>query len=275
MIGTLAQADMSGQSTANLTGKPLRGAGAPRGPRSLYQQGTSSRAYRSTSRRELLSRVLPGMLIALAPVGLARAAPQPRAGRATSGAPAPASAHLLGYPLLHQQHVLSCEAAVASMATRGRLSEQQILDQMPYNANPWLGFRGNVNGGQSLSNRLANYGIYAPPVAKELQRFGYQAQLLLGSTAPALLRYSIGVLKRPVAVWVTRYLVNYPAITGFAQGRSFALIDGEHTRLAIGYDGFGVQTLDPDDGPRYDSWAALLASWARFDYMGIVVGAKA
>jgi hypothetical protein len=108
-----------------------------------------------------------------------------------------------------------------------------------------------------------------------MRRFGYQTQLMLGPTAPALLRYSVGVLRRPAAVWVTRYLADYPAITGYAGGRSFTLIDGEHTRLVIGYDATGIYTLDPDDGPRYDSWSALLASWARFGYMGIIVGTKA
>jgi uncharacterized protein YvpB len=161
------------------------------------------------------------------------------------------------------------------MATHGRVSEQQILDQMPQNANPWLGFRGNVNGGQSLVNGLADYGIYAPPLARELQRFSYQAQVIMGSTAPALLRHSIGVLQRPVEVWVTHYLGDYPAVTGYASGSSFTLINGEHARLAIGYDSYGIHTLDPIDGPRYDAWAPFLAAWSRFEYMGISVGTSA
>jgi uncharacterized protein YvpB len=125
---------------------------------------------------------------------------------------------------------------------------------MPQNANPWLGFRGNVNGGQSLANGLADYGIYAPPLARELQRFGYEAQVILGSTGPTLLRHSIGVLQRPVEVWVTHYLGDYPAITGYANGS------------------YGIHTLDPIDGPQYDPWATFLASWSRFEYMGISVG---
>jgi hypothetical protein len=76
-----------------------------------------------------------------------------------------------------------------------------------------------------------------------------------------------------VVVWVTHYLGDWPAITGHAGGRSFTLIDGEHARLAIGYDAHGIYTLDPLEGPQYDAWDAFLRSWARFTYMGIVVGA--
>jgi hypothetical protein len=158
------------------------------------------------------------------------------------------------------------------MATRGRITEQQILDRMPYNADPWLGFRGNVNGGQSLANDLANYGIYAPPVARELRGFGYGAEVLLGATARAQLRHSIGVLGRPVAVWVIHYLKYWGAVTVQVEGHSLTLYNGEHTRLAIGYDRYGIHTLDPIEGPQYDAWATLDASWALFGYMSISVG---
>ena len=226
---------------------------------------------RTIGRRELLGTGLAAALAATMPAGLARAASQAST-RQAGVAKSPASALLQGYPQLYQRHALSCEAAAASMATRGRVSEQQILDQMPLNANPWLGFRGNVDGGQSLGSGLADYGIYAPPLARELQRFGYQTQVITGTTAPALLRHSIGVLQRPVEVWITHYLGDYPAIAGYAAGSSFTLINGEHARLAIGYDAYGIHTLDPIDGPRYDSWPTFIASWSRFEYMGIIVG---
>jgi uncharacterized protein YvpB len=161
------------------------------------------------------------------------------------------------------------------MATGGRLTEQQILDRMPFNPNPWLGFRGNVNGGQSLANGLENYGIYAPPLAAKLQRFGYSTQVISGATAQTSLRRAIGVSRQAVVVWVTHYLGDYPAITGYAGGQSFTLINGEHARLAVGYDAYGIHTLDPIDGPQYDSWAAFLPVWARFNYMGIIVGGVA
>ena len=150
-------------------------------------------------RKQLLGTGMAVLMVAVAPLGLAQAASKV-AGKAAGTARVPANALLQGYPQLYQQHSLSCEAAVASMATGGRLSEQQILDRMPRNQNPYLGFRGNVDGGQSLANGLQDYGIYAPPLARELQSFGYQAEAIAGTTAPALLRQAIGVLGRPVEV---------------------------------------------------------------------------
>ncbi len=161
------------------------------------------------------------------------------------------------------------------MATAGRVTEQQILNQMPRNANPYLGFRGNVDGGQSLADGLASYGIYAPPLAKELQSFGYSAQVISGSGAPVLLRQSIGLLQRPVIVWITHGLGNYGSITASAAGQTFTLFNGEHARLAIGYDAYGIHTLDPIDGPQYDSWGVFTAPWSRFNYMGLIVGSPA
>jgi uncharacterized protein YvpB len=197
--------------------------------------------------------------------------PAPTASARGFAASLPAHARLTGYPTLLQRHALSCEAAAASMATRGLVSENTILAHMPSNANPWLGFRGNVNGGQSLADGLANYGIYAPPLARELRQFGYQTVVISGTIAPALLRYSIGVLQQPVEVWVTHYLGDWTAITGHAGGQDFTLINGEHARLAIGYDAGGIYTLDPLEGARYDSWSVFLHSWARFSYMGVVI----
>jgi uncharacterized protein YvpB len=198
-------------------------------------------------------------------------APAPATALGVFVASLPPHARLTGYPTLLQRHTLSCEAAAASMGTRGLVPENTILAHMPSNANPWLGFRGNVNGGQSLADGLANYGIYAPPLAQELRQFGYQTVVISGTAAPALLRYSIGVLRQPVEVWVTHYLGDWTAITGHAAGQQFTLIDGEHARLAVGYDASGIYTLDPLEGARYDAWPVFLHSWARFGSMGIVI----
>ena len=226
------------------------------------------------NRKQLLGTGMAAVMLAMVPAGLVQASNKlagKTAGTQAGTAKVPAGALLQGYPQLYQQHSLSCEAAVASMATGGRISEDQILERMPRNQNPYLGFRGNVDGGQSLANGLQDYGIYAPPLASELQTFGYTAEAISGSGAPALLRHTIGVLGQPVEVWVTHYLGDFTAITGYAAGQSFTLINGEHARLAIGYDDYGIHTLDPINGPQYDSWTAFLGPWSRFNYMGIVV----
>jgi hypothetical protein len=95
----------------------------------------------------------------------------------------PSQARLLDYPVLYQQHALSCEAAAASMATKGQLPETAILASMPFNDNPWLGFRGSLDRSETLANDLADYGIYAPPLAREMESFGYQTVVISGSAA--------------------------------------------------------------------------------------------
>ena len=183
----------------------------------------------------------------------------------------PARAMLDGYPQLYQQHPLSCEAAAVSMATQGLVAESSIVEAMPMNSDPWLGFRGGIDGRSTLAGGLANYGIYAPPLAREMQDLGYQTAVISGTDAPALLRYSVGVLHLPVVVWVTYRLRREPAIMGHAGGSTFPLVRQEHARLVVGYDAAGVYTHDPLDGPRHDPWPAFLRAWGKFDQMGLIV----
>ncbi|HWE62014.1 MAG TPA: C39 family peptidase, partial [Chloroflexota bacterium] len=189
----------------------------------------------------------------------------------TGGALLPVQAMLDGYPQLHQQHTLSCEAAAVSMATQGLVAESTIVASMPVNSNPWLGFRGTIDGHATLANGLANYGIYAPPLAREMQDFGYQTAVISGTAAPALLRYSIGVLHLPVVAWVTYRLHSERSIVGRAGARTFPLVRFEHARLVVGYDARGIYTNDPLDGPRYDPWQAFLRAWGTFDDMGLII----
>ena len=183
----------------------------------------------------------------------------------------PARAILEGYPQLYQQHRLSCEAASVSMATGGLIGEGTIVAAMPTSSDPWLGFRGTIDRHATLADGLANYGIYAPPLAREMQDFGYQTTVISGTEAPALLRYSIGQLRLPVVAWVTYGLHDEPAIVGQTGAESFPLVLHEHARLIVGYDAGGVYSHDPIDGPRYDPWPAFLRAWSTFDQMGLIV----
>jgi hypothetical protein len=176
-----------------------------------------------------------------------------------------------GYPQLYQQHRLSCEAASVSMATHGLIDESTILAAMPHNRDPWLGFRGDIDGHTRLTNDLANYGIYAPPLAREMQHFGYQTTVISGTTAPAQLRYSIGILKLPVVVWIPYHLGKEPVILGHNGTRTFQLVRLEHARLVLGYDAGGIYSHDPIDGLRYDAWPTFLRAWKAFDDMGLIV----
>jgi len=183
----------------------------------------------------------------------------------------PQRAELSGYHFHHQRHRLSCEAAAVSMATGGQLSEEAILAALPYDANPWRGFRGSYTAATQLKNGLRDYGIYALPLADELQDLGYATAVINGDQAPALLRYSVGVLKKPVVVWVTWRLRQWPTLTVGVGREQLRLILHEHTRVVVGYDARRVHFLDPFDGERWDAWPHFLASWALFGNMGLMV----
>ena len=183
----------------------------------------------------------------------------------------PQRAELSGYHYHHQRHRLSCEAAAVSMATGRQLSEEAILAALPYDANPWRGFRGSYNAVTRLKNGLRDYGIYALPLADELQGLGYATAVINGDQAPALLRYSVGVLKKPMVVWVTWRLRQWPAVTVGVGRERLRLILHEHARVVVGYDARRVHFLDPYDGERWDTWANFLASWALFGNMGLMV----
>jgi len=177
----------------------------------------------------------------------------------------PSSAYLSGYRVHYQQRQLSCEAAAVSMATDGALTEQQVVAAMPISDNPWLGFRGNLDRPETLANGLQDYGILAPPMARAVQSLGYDTRVVIGPAAPQLLRYAIAVLHRPVVVWVTWRLEDWPTIVGHADGKSFTLVLHEHANTVIGYDQGGVWVLDPwDGGPLYRPWATFLHVWLTY-----------
>jgi len=177
----------------------------------------------------------------------------------------PSAAYLDGYREHYQRHVSSCEAAALSMASGGLLDEQTVVDAQPVSDNPWLGFRGNIDRPETLANGLQDYGILAPPMARAVQSLGYDTRVVIGPAAPQLLRYSIAVLHRPVVVWVTWRLGNWPTIVGHADGHSFTLVLYEHANTVIGYDRGGVWVLDPlDGGPLYHPWATFLHSWLTY-----------
>jgi len=177
----------------------------------------------------------------------------------------PFTAYLSGYRMHYQQRQLSCEAATVSMATDGALSEQQVVAAMPISDNPWLGFRGNLDLPETLANGLQDYGILAPPMARAVQLLGYETRVVIGPAAPQLLRYAIAVLHRPVVVWVSWRLEDWPTIVGHADGTSFTLVLHEHANIVIGYDPGGVWVLNPwDGGPLYRPWATFLHSWLTY-----------
>lgn len=173
-----------------------------------------------------------------------------------------------GFPTLRQQHNLTCESSVVSMATRGLISETQLMRTMPRSANPNLGFRGNPNGFQGTS--LVDYGVYAGPLHRALLQFGYRSDLLLYAHDADLRTY---IQKGwPVAVWVTYQLKKAAPRLAQNLGVQFFLVPHEHAVLVVGYDATTVIANDPWTGAavRY-FWRDFNRAWGYFGNMGLAV----
>ena len=175
---------------------------------------------------------------------------------------------LSGFPLLRQQHSLTCESAAASMGTRGQVTEAQIMAALPRDPDPNIGFRGNPNGQQGTS--LVDYGVYAAPVSQALLRYGYRSDVLLYSSDRVLRSY----LDRgwPVVTWVPYSL--QPAKPRLVQhnGVQFFLVPHEHAILLVGYDRLTVLGNDPWNGKlvRY-FWRDFNRGWGDFGNMALAI----
>jgi uncharacterized protein YvpB len=188
-----------------------------------------------------------------------------------TGSPPHAAAQpyvLSGFPLLRQQHQLTCEASAASMGTRGAIAESQIMAVLPHNANPNFGFRGNPNGYQH--GALEDYGVYANPIHRALQRFGYASDVIMYGTDDQIAGY---IAKGwPVVVWVTYQLRKEEPRLVQANGVQFVLVPWEHAVLVVGY---GAQTLVANDPwtkqrVRY-SWGQFNRAWGYFGNMALAI----
>lgn len=178
------------------------------------------------------------------------------------------SAFLTGYPLLRQQHSLTCESAAASMGTRGTLSEGAIMAELPRDPNPNLGFRGNPDGRQGAS--LSDYGVYAAPISRALSQLGYATQIIAYGTLMDIRHYVN--LGWPVEVWITYAMQRATPRIAFAEGEQFVLVPHEHTVLVVGYRPGYLIVQDPWDGTRvaYDL-ADFTRAWGYFGNMGVAI----
>jgi uncharacterized protein YvpB len=190
-----------------------------------------------------------------------------------SGVPGLASARanavlLTGFPRLKQQHALTCESSAASMATRGVVSESQIMALMPRHPNPNKGFRGNPDGKQGTS--LVDYGVYATPVQKALTQLGYHSDTVIAASDTQIMTY----IARgwPVVVWVSYALQKATPRLAQYQGVSFVLVPHEHTVLAVGYNDQSIIANDPWTGKQVTyKWWKFNRSWGYFGDMALAV----
>ncbi len=175
---------------------------------------------------------------------------------------------LTGFPLLRQQHSLTCESAATSMGTRGHVSEDQIMAALPRDPNPNRGFRGNPDGKQGTA--LVDYGVYAAPVSQALLRYNYRSDVLLYSTDLVVQSY----LDKgwPVVAWIPYALQPSKPRLSQHDGVQFFLVPHEHTVLLVGYDKLTVLVNDPWTGKlvRY-FWRDFNRGWGSFGNMALAI----
>lgn len=171
----------------------------------------------------------------------------------------------------HQQHSLSCESAaafVASTMVGVRLDEDAILAALPRDANPNLGFRGNVDG---PTGGLDDYGVYAAPIVAAVSNLGGPYGLSVRQiSGEGELRAEIA-RGHPVEVWITANL--RPGVR--QQQPGYYLVRGEHAVTVIGIDQTQIIVSDVGSGqPRIWPMSQFLNSWKLFDYEGIAFSRK-
>jgi uncharacterized protein YvpB len=182
---------------------------------------------------------------------------------------APAEARIEDMPVFAQQHYLSCEYSAARAAAARwnvNLSEGDFIDSIPYNEDPHLGFRGNIDDGWGGTD---SYGIYAEPIALFLATRGLQTKLLWGGVESVKQEIALG---RPVVVWVAGGMGWSDPFEASANGNSFLMMSYEHAMTVYGYDENGVDVADPGFGTYdYYSWENFTRSWGYLGNMAMSV----
>jgi uncharacterized protein YvpB len=184
--------------------------------------------------------------------------------------PLPADMHLTVAPQ-KQSHNLSCESSAASMVAQYHgvsLSEADVLNALPLNANPNLGFRGNVDG---PTGGIEDYGVYAGPIMAILNTRALQAWRVQGGLDGIRAAIARG---NPVIAWVTYdCMVSTPTSTTI-DGKEVTLVPYQHVVVVTGYDAGGVWANDPWDGlEHYYANADFERAMGYFGEMAVEVSA--
>ncbi len=167
---------------------------------------------------------------------------------------------VVGHP---QEHNLSCESRSATdlAAFLGMVfSEDAFFDRLPKSDNPRRGFLGDVDLPPG-SMPPVGYGVYGGPIAATLRSFGVEAQAHSDWSLEAL--QSELAAGRPVIVWAT-YDMQLPGVQSWvsSDGETSAVVQWQHTFVAVGYDESGLYLIDAYDGvTKQFSYDAFLPAW--------------
>jgi uncharacterized protein YvpB len=170
-----------------------------------------------------------------------------------------------------QSHSLSCESSAASMAAQYHgvsLTEAEVLTALPRNDNPYLGFRGNVDGPPGST---VDYGVYAGPVAEILNGAGLRARTIEGGLEG--IRAAL-VRGNPVVAWVTYDCQVSTPTTQVIGGQTVPLVPYQHVVVLTGYNQNGMWANDPWDGQEdFYSNGDLRRAMSYFGNMALEVAA--
>jgi uncharacterized protein YvpB len=164
---------------------------------------------------------------------------------AERGTQTPPSEVHLSVDRQRQSHNLSCESSAASMVAGYHgipLSEAEVLAALPLSDNPYLGFRGNVDG---PTGGIEDYGVYAGPILDILTNRGLQAWPVEGG-----LDGIKGALARgnPVIAWITYDCWPSTPTSQMIGDQEVILVPYQHVVVVTGYSDSGVWANDPLDG---------------------------
>ena len=195
---------------------------------------------------------------------------------AQSAASTPATTtniRLTNIPLYQQKQTLTCEEASAAMATRGALTEAQLVAAMPRSDNPFNGIRGRTNA--TYYGGLTDYGVYAQGLQKGLNALNVKSQVLYGQGYDDFKGDVLDNLRAGrVVIWWHTWQDSYenPVTIKMSDGASVKLVPYEHASVIVGANDRGVTYHDPYDATvRFVVWADFRRVSAYFDNMALVV----
>lgn len=188
----------------------------------------------------------------------------------------------LHVPYHRQEHSLSCEIAALKMALNFYgvdISESDLLKDLPFvihqprgKDNIWgdpnQGFVGDIDGTQPNTG----YGVYEKPLAELAGKYR-DAQALSGAELEDVL--SEVAQNHPVIVWGS--LSSGKDISWTTHdGKTIKAIQGEHTRVIIGFKGTTLQPksiilLDPIYGTISMSKEKFLKDWRLLENKAVIV----
>jgi len=188
-------------------------------------------------------------------------------------------------PIILQELPLSCEFAGMRMVSAALLGtapdEEELIDCMPRDPNPYLGFRGEPAGYNLFADgaiNWENYGAYAPAVAEALnncvlQRSSgeFEAQALRGVSYQQVAQAVLDGY--PVIVWVAKRQDPETKTVGTPED-PVPLVFGEHVWVVVGYheDGtFEIHDPYPQKSGKQVFRVHSFPNWELFERMAVFV----